>query len=402
MSHLVGLTIVGGSRIGQTACFAQLLEDDGVHAAAEVLVEQVDGCGMLGLPLGALVVVLNHVDVLGLIGSQQDFGPRGGLLHVRSAHGNGCQVLFGLVHLAQALVQFLLGHGTVVNHGVLHVLQALYEVDELGRLGVAQLLLAHDVGVLVAWTIHAIFAQTAEALVLAALGIVTALEDDINHALVSVLINLCVLHQVLGELESLGHVLAQTAQGQISLVVANVHRDVASQLVQALLELGGTHLLGAQEVHVAQGGLVAVVGSGTEVILVGQGEQVVQIVVLIKQRQLLAGLAYGHLLAEVHKLGLDGLDDFAQDVAHKVALLVAVGGNRGDGGLVNLLLGGVNAHALVHTHEVVVQQVAVGKCHNLVLGHASHAVEFAHLLGPVHMVDKGVDQLAGAGAVVVQ
>ena len=356
---------------------------------------------MLGLPLGALVVVLNHVDVLGLIGSQQDFGPRGGLLHVRSAHGNGCQVLFGLVHLAQAIVQFLLGHGTVVNHGVLHVLQALYEVDELGRLGVAQLLLAHDVGVLVAGTVHAIFVQAVEALFLVGLSIVAGLDEEVDQAVVGLLINLGVLHQILGEFQCLGHVLAQATQRQVGLVVSYNHRDVASQLVQALLELGSRHLLGSQVVHVAQREVIAVVGGVAEVILVGELEQVVQIVVLVEQRQLLAGLAHGHLLAVVHKLRLDGLDGLAQDVAHEVALLVAVGGDGGDGRLVNLLGGGVLAHALVHAHEVVVQ-VAVGKGHDLVLGHTGHAVEFAYLLGPVHVVDKGVDQLTGAGTVVVE
>ena len=46
--------------------------------------------------------------------------------------------------------------------------------------------------------------------------------------------------------------------------------------------------------------------------------------------------------------------------------------------------------------------MAVGKIHNLLLGHAGHAVQLAHFLGPVHVVDKGVDQLTGAGRIVIE
>ena len=390
MIQPAGLAVVGGCRIGQTASLAQLLEDDTVHAAAKVLVEQVDGSSVLGSPLGALVVVLYHIDVLGLVGSKQNLGLRRLLFHVINADRHGCKVLFGLVDLAQALVQLLLGHGTIINHGVLHVLHSLDQVEQFGRLGVAQLLGTHDVGVGVAGTVHAVLVQAAEALILVALGIVAGLDDGFYHILVGFFVNLGVLHQVLTQFQCLGHVLAQAAQRQIGLVVAHVHRYVAGQLVQALLELGSTHLFSAKEIQVAECGFVTVVGSVAEVILIGNLEQVIQGVLFVEQGQVLTGLAYGHLLAVVHKLRLDGLDDLVQDVLDEVALLVAVGGNGGNGGLVNLLLSGVNAHALIHAHVVVVQ-VTVGKVHDLLLGHAGLAVEFSDLLCPIHMVDEGVD-----------
>ena len=116
---------------------------------------------------------------------------------------------------------------------------------------------------------------------------------------------------------------------------------------------------------------------------------------LIQQRQPGRRGGLHHVGGEVDKPRVDGLHLFIHDVAHEVALLVAVGGDGRDGRFLNLLECGVLAQRFVDTH-IVVAEVPAGEVHDLLLGDVAHPVELLHLLLPFHAIDEGVDERAGA------
>ena len=82
----------------------------------------------------------------------------------------------------------------------------------------------------------------------------------------------------------------------------------------------------------------------------------------------------GEVALEVNKLRLDGLHLGTLDVLHKLADVLAVGGNRRYLGLVNLLLVGVYPLTLIDGGIAVVE-VEVYKVYYLLLGDTSQAVQ---------------------------
>ena len=71
---LVARLHVGGKGVvGQTTGFTHLLEHDGVHATTVVFVEQSLHSSLFRIPLALLVVDHAHVDVLGVVRSDDDF-----------------------------------------------------------------------------------------------------------------------------------------------------------------------------------------------------------------------------------------------------------------------------------------------------------------------------------------
>ena len=124
--------VVGVCIVGQTAGFAQFLEDDGVHAPTEVFVEERLHGQSVGGELFVRVVILAHIDVLGLVGGKKNLILRRvGLLGVFFAHRYGGEFLGSLVVLGQLFGKLFLTHGAEVEHRLLHVaecLQAIYQL----------------------------------------------------------------------------------------------------------------------------------------------------------------------------------------------------------------------------------------------------------------------------------
>ena len=119
----------------------------------------------------------------------------------------------------------------------------------------------------------------------------------------------------------------------------------------------------------------------TEVIAEHKVKQSVVNVLLIVQRQLFLSLCDGELLAVVNEYRLDRLNLCLLDSLYESALLVAVGLDRSDGRLVDLLLQGVNTLDL-KDGSIAVCEEAVGKVHNLLLCQLRYAVQVTYLLFP--------------------
>ena len=111
---VVGLHVGGISIVSQTTCLTHLLEYDGVHATAIILVKQSLHCSFVRIPRTLLVVDHAHVDVLGIVGSNDDFVLRRGLQHIVFAFGNGLQFSHGLVIFRNSLSHVLSSHRAVI------------------------------------------------------------------------------------------------------------------------------------------------------------------------------------------------------------------------------------------------------------------------------------------------
>ena len=74
--------------------------------------------------------------------------------------------------------------------------------------------------------------------------------------------------------------------------------------------------------------------------------------------------------------------------------LVTVGLNRGDGRLVDLFLGGVDA-LLLEDSDITLRKEPVGKINQFLLGNLRDAVDLAYFLLPVNLVDKGIHKHVG-------
>ena len=71
-----GLAIDGPGIVGQATSLAHLLEYNGIHATAEILVEQRLHWSLFHIPLPLLVVIHPHIDVLGIVGSNENLALR--------------------------------------------------------------------------------------------------------------------------------------------------------------------------------------------------------------------------------------------------------------------------------------------------------------------------------------
>ena len=206
---------------------------------------------------------------------------------------------------------------------------------------------------------------------------------------------------MLEQRQCLRHVLCQAVQRDAQLACADADAVVASQLVELLLQLFIRVLIGAEIVQVLLGVRVAQVGLVTEVVVEAQREASVLGVLDIDVGQLLLRLAKREVALEVDEARLDGLHVRILDVLHELAHQVAVGRNRCDLRLVNLLQRLVLALTLQHRH-VVLTEVAASEVDHLLLGDAGDAVEIAHLLLPGNLVDVGLNEQACTVSVALE
>ena len=136
---VVGFHIGSVCIVCQTASLTHLLEHDGVHATAIILVKQSFYCRLFGVPFALFVVDHAHVDVLGIVRGNDDFVFGSGLQFIVLALRNGLQFGHGLMVLGDGLGHLFCGHRAIVKHGVFIVLEVLQEVEELLRVELTDL-----------------------------------------------------------------------------------------------------------------------------------------------------------------------------------------------------------------------------------------------------------------------
>ena len=131
--------VVGSAGVvSQTAGLTKLLEDDGIHAATIILIEERNQGTVLHIALLSGVLVRTQIDVLGIVWSDINLVLLDFLHLVLLALRNGSKLLGSLVLLGEQGVELLLAVRTVVSHGVLDVVQSAQKVDELLRIHLAQ------------------------------------------------------------------------------------------------------------------------------------------------------------------------------------------------------------------------------------------------------------------------
>ncbi len=139
------------------------------------------------------------------------------------------------------------------------------------------------------------------------------------------------------QLESCRKVLVQTVEADLQGLGTLGDAKVASQLVESLLDGRNALLVGSDIIEIL--GCIAV----ADIILIAkliaeyEVEEIVLGILLVYERQLLAGLAYGKILLEVEELRLDFRHLGVLDFLDEGTLIFTVCRNRSDGRLLNLL-----------------------------------------------------------------
>ena len=210
------------------------------------------------------------------------------------------------------------------------------------------------------------------------------------------------MQQVLQEAECLRKVLVQTIDVDAEALGALCHTVVAGNVIESLFDFRDGLLVGTYVVEIISSIAVAHVILVAQLITEGEVEEVVLCVLLVEQRQLLAGLGDGEVFLEVEELGLYRSHFCVLNLLNEIALILAVGRYRSDGRLLNLLERLVLADALVYTYEVVGTQMLVGKVDDIFLGQLALAVELLGYVFPFLVVDEGVYHDAGSVLVVVE
>ena len=126
--------------VGQAASLTHLLEDDGVHATTIVFIEQSLHGSLFGIPFTLFVMDHAHVDVLGIVRSDEDLVFRCGLHLVVLALRDSLQLGHSLMVFSDSLGHLFCSHGAVIQHGVLIVLEVLQEVEQFLRVKLTDLI----------------------------------------------------------------------------------------------------------------------------------------------------------------------------------------------------------------------------------------------------------------------
>jgi len=132
-----------------------------------------------------------------------------------------------------------------------------------------------------------------------------------------------------------------------------------------------------------------------------QREQVIVAVLLIQHLGVGIHVGLGQVLVEVDKTWLNGSRRGVDNLLQERTLLVIVGRNGRDGGLIDLLYGRIGTLTLIYYH-VVISQMTIRKGHNLLLGHAFHTTQNIDLILPFLLIDKRIDEFIGPRLVAEQ
>lgn len=167
-------------------------------------------------------------------------------------------------------------------------------------------------------------------------------------------------------------------------------------------DLLGRQRFGAEVAQVVERQVEGRIALRARVEHVGQREDVVAFVFLIKYVDAFAGFELRHVFPVVHEHRFDGLHLGVLYLGQEGALRVAVGGDGRDFRGCDLLLIGVLAFAFVDDGVTFGTEVLVGPVHHILLGDLFHAVQLADVVGPLLAVDERVDVEHGALVVFVE
>ena len=116
--------------ISQSTGLTHLLEDDAVHASAEILIEDCHRRGLIDIPIALLVVIHPHIDVLGIVGSNPHFIVISQQTLVVLVLRYSLQLLLRLVKFADDGRYLLDAQRSVVLHRMLITGQVLQQINE--------------------------------------------------------------------------------------------------------------------------------------------------------------------------------------------------------------------------------------------------------------------------------
>lgn len=345
----------------------------GVHPAPEICVVECDGRVVGGIERFAPVGNLEEIDLLGVVlghdnpvfGRQQRPGANG--------LGNGRQLGRGLMVGFQVGHHFVAALGAIVKHRMLEVGERLDFVEQLLRGERLQLLVGEGVFPDVFRTEGSITVQCAEVSTLIQLGVGACLNHVGFQVFQNRFVGLRIGDELLEKLHGGRHILAQAAQGNIAAVGAGGDAIPAGDVVELLLDLFGALLRSAQVVEVLEREIQDGVGVGARLDDVHQVEQPGGLVLLIEDGDAGLCLELAHVFLEIHEYGLDGFHLRGLNLLQESARGVAVGGDRRDGWLGNLLLVGVFTLVLVDHCHILVAEDAVGEVHDVLLADLAEA-----------------------------
>ena len=373
-------------RVCQTACLAHLLEDDRVHAAAEVCVVELLGRIHRYVELLAAVRVLQIVYLLGVVLCHDD------LVLGREQLLELCRGGIGLLTqksvLCYRLLDLLRGGGAVVGYAVCVARQVVYALQKLVRRDAVQTVVAQRHGLDCILTIGDICAQGREVRSLAQLGIGASLEHILLEGCENRIVTLHVGYVILDQRDGLLLVLGYARDVEHHHVGRYAHTHVAGHGIEFVLYLLGRLAVSAQIIPILlqghrEGGIVV----GAEVVDIDEREELVGVVLLVEHLRAV-NVEYVEILLVVDIYGSYGLYLRRLYRGEEVAHAVAVGGDRGDLRLLDLLLGSILALKLVEYDVVVVAEHLVCPVDYVLLGDLLQTIELGHVIGPVGAVDE--------------
>ena len=274
------------------------MEDDGVHAAAEILVVE-RYAGIVGHIEGlATVRILEVVDLFGVVLGQHDgvawrLHQHDGLLGQRSGF------IGRAMELVEALEYIRFGAGAIVEHGVLlgeevaHLSQKRVGGERL------QCVVRQRGGFDMLRPIHDVATQGSEVLSLIQFRIGAGLDPIGFEVREHVLVWLSVSDQFLHQLEGFGHVLAQSADGNVATLIGHIGAEGAGDVKELLLDLRGRLLAGAEVAEIIEGGAEGGVVVATHIEDVHEFKHIRRLVLLVEQRQARLQRSGAHVLFEV-------------------------------------------------------------------------------------------------------
>ena len=391
-----GAAEIGARPIGQGAGFPHFLEDDGVHSAAVVLIEQLDGRILSKIQLFTAVRILDVVELTGRVGGHDNLLRRGqllfgvGLLQRREP--------FGLVDRIQVLKHLPGGLRSIVKDPVLVLHQVFQAAQEVFSLQGEDLLVREGLGLEVFFPVDQIVLKGAVAGALVFLRVHAAAENVHLQLREHGLVRLGVFHQIFHDRECLGGMLRQAGDLQDAGIPADREGPFRSQGVER-----GSDLLRAPR------GRAEVIdigcGIGEERVVVAapveaeaQRGDIVFLVLLIEVFQGVM-LLHFQVLPEVHEDRLDWRGLQRGDFLEEGALLVPVRHDRGDFRGIDLLDGSIFADVLVDDGAALGGEVFPGPGDDIIPAERLDAPAPAHLALPGSPVDETVHEAVGPAPV---
>ena len=138
-----------------------------------------------------------HIDILGIERSYPHLIGLSRLLQIIVILRHSQHFITRLMRLVDHRRQFLHLQRTVVVHTVLIIAEFLHQIHKHLRISVLQLLLRENITIGITRSVGTIHKECVEIIALVLLGIFTTLQDSLHQGIISLLVNLGMVHQIL-------------------------------------------------------------------------------------------------------------------------------------------------------------------------------------------------------------